>query len=192
MVWSLTSITRKSQIIVYVQLFFWRKNSILYSLIRVCMIINFWRWPSYTMLIWACTIIGIQQFFCLLKSRCIKSRKLKIKLMKSQKNEANFADFRWFCSFFCFQSPHWFFYFYYLLCTISYFSTLYYYSVLYYYWLFEILPPYTIISPYTIINFVDLSTLYHYFALYYYSGLQSIIPWSLEMTKEKQQDFGWA
>ena len=136
---------------------FWRKNSILYSLIQVCTTINFCCWPSYTMLIWACTIIRIQpfnqQFFFPLKSRCIQSKKLKGKLIKSQKNEANFADSRCFCSFFCFQSPHWFFCFYYLLCTISYFSTLYYYSVLYYYWLFEILPPYTIISPYTITNF---------------------------------------
>ena len=135
------------------------------------------------MLIQACTIIRIQpfdqQFFWPLKSRCIQSKKLKIKLMKSQKNEANFADSRWFYNFFCFQSPHWFFVFTICwLCTISYFSTLYYYSVLYYYWLFEILPPYTIISPYTIINFCRFvhttCTVYHYFAQYYYSGLQSI------------------
>ena len=62
------------------------------------------------MLIRACMIIRIQpfdqQFFYPLKSCCFQSKKLKIKLMKSQKNEGNFADSRWFCSFFCFQSPH--------------------------------------------------------------------------------------
>ena len=115
------------------------------------------------MLIQACMIIRIQpfnqQFFCPLKSCCFQSKKLKIKLMKSRKNEANFADSQWFCSFFCFQSPHGST----LLCgqrddikgwhMHGCHSTLYYYSVLYYYWLFEILPPYSIISPYTIINF---------------------------------------
>ena len=138
------------------------------------------------MLIRACTIIRIQpfdqQFFCPLKSHCFQSKTLKIKLMKLQKNEANFADSRWFCSLFCFQCPH--------SCawgrgvcsynitlwsagwhkgvTHGRHSTLYYYYVLYYYWLFEILPPYTIISPYALLLiFVDLATLYHYFALYY-------------------------
>ena len=69
------------------------------------------------------------------------------------------SHLRWFLmvlQLFCFQSPHSFFCFYYLLSTISYFSTLYYYSVLYYYWLFEILPPYTIINFCTFVHPIPL------------------------------------
>ena len=128
------------------------------------------------MLIWACTVIRMQpfdqQFFCPLKSRCLQSKKLKTKLMKSQKNEANFADSQWFCSFFLFRSPHGVFVF--TICCVP----------------FLTFPHYTIIPSYAIINFlrffhpillsvfVDLSTLYHYFALYYYLGLQSTIEYA--------------
>ena len=150
-----TGHTLKSRIIVYVRLSFWRKNSILYSLIQVCTIINFWGWPSYTMLIQACTIIRIQpfdqQFFCPSKSRCLQSKKLKIKLMKSQKNEANFADSRWFRSFFCFQSPPVFFLF--LLFVVNRF--LLFHTIL-------------LFCPILLLTFWDSSTLYYYFTLYYY------------------------
>ena len=70
---------------------------------------------------------------------------------------------------YCYYLLEHFFCFYYLLCTISYFSILYEYSDLYYYWLFEILPPGAILlfHPILLLVFVDLSTLCHYFALLY-------------------------
>ena len=141
----------------YVWLFFWRKNSILYILIRVCTIINFWCWPSYTMLIWACTIIRIQpfdqQFFCPLKSHCFQTKKLKIKLMKSQKNEASFADSRWFCSFpysnpCILLLPSWAFFFVFTICCVP----------------FLTFPHYTIILSYTVIDFLRF---FHPILLFY-------------------------
>ena len=136
------------------------------------------------MLIWACTIIRIQpfdqQFFCPLKSRCFQSKKLKIKLMKSQKNEANFVNSQWFCSF-PYSNPCIL-----LLPSQAYFLSLLF--VVYHFLLFHTIPlSFTIIDflrffhsillfhPILSLIFVDLSILYHYFDLYYYLGLQSTV-----------------
>ena len=144
------------------------------------------------MLIWACTITRIQpfdqQFLCPLKRRCFQSKKLKIKLMKLQKDEANFADSRWFCSYFCFQSPHsrawgWGMCSYNITlwsagCCCVPFLTFPHYTIIPSYTIIDLLRffrPILLFHPILLLIFVDLSTLYHYFALYYYSGLQSSI-----------------
>ena len=150
--------TLKSRIIVYVQLFFRRKNSILYSLIRVCTIINFWCWPSYTMLIWACMIIRIQpfnqQFFCPLKVNWWNHRKMKPTLLIPNGSAAFFisrihtvmheVEACAYTTLLCGQRD----------------------AVVYHFLLFHTI---LLFHPILLLTFRDSSTLYYYFILY--SGL---------------------
>ena len=112
------------------------------------------------MLIQACTIIRIQPFpsaiLLSLKSRCFQSKKLKIKLMKSQKNEANFANFPMVLQLFLFPEPmHTGFFFVFTICCLP-FLTFPHYTIILSFTIIDFLRffhPVTIISPYTIFNF---------------------------------------
>ena len=162
--------TLKSWIIVYVQLFFWRKNSILYRLIQVYIRLlifdadhPIWCLFGHAQLLESS--LSISNSSVLWKVAVFRARNLKYNWGNRRKMKPTLPIPVGSAAYFLFPEPtrscmgsrcmlirHYFVVSRMLLCTISYFSTLYYYSVLYYYWLFEILPPY----------------MYYYFTLYCY------------------------